>query len=314
MEEINMTRITTIHLLGFQMPQRIKYWIFFIFLLIYCVSVCGNLLIIILVSYSKSLHSPMYFFLSQLSASDLLLITDILPNMLHDILMKEARISFSGCFSQLYFFAVASTLECLLLTVMSYDRYLAICKPLHYTLIMNHKCCWVTVITCWILSISVIFINVLTVSQLQFCGPNMIDNFFCDLEPILKLSCSRTSILQIAFTLIIAVVVVIPFCIVIVSYIYILVTVFEIPSINGRKRTFSTCSSHLTVVSIYYGTLFGVYIVPNRGQSWNMAKFMSLLYTIVTPLMNPIIYSLRNNDFKQALGKLISFSSSLAQQ
>ncbi|KAM5171580.1 olfactory receptor 11L1-like [Mantella aurantiaca] len=309
MHENNMTRITTILLLGFQTFQSLKYLIFFLFFMIYCVTICGNLLIITLVSYSKSLHSPMYFFLTQLSASDILLISDILPNMLHVVLIEEGAMSFTNCISQFYFFAIAGLLECLLLTVMSYDRYLAICKPLHYTLIMDHRFCWVTVITCWTLSILIMFINTLTISQLQFCGPNIIDYFFCDLDPILELSCSDTTIVQIVLKSMIAVVVVIPFNIITVSYVYIIVTILEIPSINGRKTAFSTCSSHLMVVSIYYGTLFSVYLVPHGGQSRNIAKFLSLLYTVVTPLMNPIIYSLRNKDFKKAVGKLIRFCS-----
>ncbi|KAM5171579.1 olfactory receptor 1468-like [Mantella aurantiaca] len=314
MHHKNVTRITTIHLLGFQNFQSLKYLIFFLFFVMYCVTICGNLLIIILVSYSKSLHSPMYFFLTQLSVSDILLISDILPNMLRAVLFEEATLSFIDCIAQFYFFAVTENLECLLLTVMAYDRYLAICKPLHYTLIMNPKFCWVTVITCWTFSIFIICINTLTICQLQFCGPNMIDHFFCDLDPILELSCSDKAIVQIVLKSMIAAVVVIPFNIIIVSYISIIVTIFEIPSINGRKKAFSTCSSHLTVVSIYYGTLVCVYLVPRRGQSRNIAKYLAVLYTVVTPLMNPIIYSLRNKDFKKAVGKLISFTARLVQK
>ncbi|CAI9590054.1 unnamed protein product [Staurois parvus] len=313
MDEKNITRISTIHLLGLQTPRIIKYWIFLILLLIYCVSVSGNLLIITLVSYSKSLHSPMYFLLSQLSISDILLITDVLPNMLHAVLMEEATLSFSNCISQVYFFGVAGMSECLLLTVMSYDRYLAICKPLHYTLKMNHQFCWITVITCWALSISIIFISILTVSQLPFCGPNSIDHFFCDLDPILKISCSDTTIIQSAFTMLSVIVVVIPFFIILISYVYIIITIFEIPSIDGRQKVFSTCSSHLTVVFIYFGTLFCVYLVPRRGHSWNISKFLSLFYTIVTPLMNPIIYSLRNKDFKEVVRKYINLSANSVQ-
>ncbi|CAI9590053.1 unnamed protein product [Staurois parvus] len=314
MNEQNVTRITAIRLLGFQTGWSISCLIFFLLLLIYCVLLCGNLLIITLVSYSKALHSPMYFFLSQLAVTDILLATDILPNTLHALLVKEFIMSFSGCITQFYFFVVAEAGEYFLLTAMSYDRYLAICRPLHYTSIMNQHFCWIMVSICWILSMLLVLIYTITITNLQFCGPNVIDHYFFDLGPILQLSCSETTTLQIAFKLMIAIVVVIPFCIVIVSYIYIIVTIFEIPSINGRKRTFSTCSSHLTVVSIYYGTLFGVYIVPNRGQSRNMAKFLSLLYTIVTPMVNPIIYSLRNNDFKKAIGKLMNLSFTLAQQ
>ncbi|XP_018428347.1 PREDICTED: olfactory receptor 1468-like [Nanorana parkeri] len=306
MDDKNMTVITVIRLLGFKIPQRITFLVFFLFLIIYCVTICGNLLIITLVFYSKALHSPMYFFLSQLSISDILLATDVVPNMLHAVLRNTTTVSVSGCLTQFYFFAATEMLECLLLTAMSYDRYLAICKPLHYTLLMNHQFCWIIVVTSWSLSFLVILITTLTISTLQFCGPNIIDHFFCDLDPILQLSCSDTTIVQLESTFLSAMFAVIPFFIIVVSYIYIIVTIFEIPSISGRQKVFSTCSSHLTVVSIFYGTIVCVYLIPSRGQSWNITKFLSLLYTVVTPLLNPIIYSLKNKDLKQVVGKIIN--------
>ncbi|KAM9313170.1 olfactory receptor 1468-like [Gastrophryne carolinensis] len=305
MEEKNITMITGVRIIGFQIIQGMKYWVFFFFLMIYCVTICGNLLIITVVSFSKTLQFPMYFFLSQLSLSDILLATDILPNFLNSVLVKDTIMPFSSCITQFYFFNVSETIECLLLTVMSYDRYLAICKPLHYTMIMSHQICWLTIVTSWILSFLIVLIHTLTVSQLQFCGPNVVDHFFCDFDPFLKLSCSDTSIVQLEVTALSVVFVVIPFFIIIVSYIYIIVTILEIPSISGRKKAFSTCSSHLSAVSLYYGTLVCVYLVPTREQSWNMTKFLSLLYTVVTPLMNPVIYSLRNRDLKDAAGKLV---------
>ncbi|XP_018426206.1 PREDICTED: olfactory receptor 1468-like [Nanorana parkeri] len=248
----------------------------------------------------------MYFFLSQLSVSDILLATDILPNILRTILMKETIISFSDCISQFYFFCVSETSECLLLTVMCYDRYLAICKPLHYTLAMSFQLSCIMIITCWVLSVLIVLVHTLTISQLQFCGPNVIDHFFCDLDPILQLSCSDTTIVLLEVTLLNFVFVVIPFFIIIVSYVYIIITIFRIPSITGRQKVFSTCSSHLTVVCIYYGTLVCVYLVPSKGHSWNITKFLSLLYTVVTPLMNPMIYSLRNKDLKKTVAKIIN--------
>ncbi|XP_072254889.1 olfactory receptor 11L1-like [Pyxicephalus adspersus] len=305
MDENNMTTITVIRLLGFQSPKNMAPLIFFFFLLLYCVAICGNLLIITLVSDSKSLHSPMYFFLSQLSVSDILLITDVVPNMLHAVLENATNVPISDCITQFYFFAATESLECLLLTVMSYDRYVAICRPLHYTLLMNHNICSITVITSWSLSFLAVLIYILTISKLQFCGSNIIDHFFCDLDPILQLSCSDTTIVQLEETLLSVIFGVIPFFLIIVSYIYIIFTIFEIPSITGRQKVFSTCSSHLTVVSIFYGTMFCVYLVPSRGQSLNISKFLSLLYTVVTPLVNPIIYSLRNKDLKQVVGKII---------
>ncbi|KAM5171565.1 olfactory receptor 1M1-like [Mantella aurantiaca] len=306
MEDKNETTLFFIHLLGFQTPPNLTFFVFFLFLVLYCVTFCGNLLIITLVSYSKALHSPMYFFLSHLSISDIILITDILPVLLHVVLQKETKILLSDCISQLYFVGIIEALECLLLSVMSYDRFLAICRPLHYSLIMSPQLCWLMVITCWILSNVVILIQVISMSKLNFCGPGVVDHFFCDLHPILGLACSDTTIVHLEDLSLGVFVVVIPFFIIILSYAYIIFTILNISSITGRQKVFSTCSSHLTVVSIFYGTIVGVYMIPSKGQSWNISKFLSLLYTVGTPLMNPIIYSLRNEDLKTAVGKFIS--------
>ncbi|CAI9537325.1 unnamed protein product, partial [Staurois parvus] len=272
---------------------------------VYCVTICGNLLIIILVSYSKVLHSPMYFFLSQLSALDVMLSTDILPNMISTVLANKTTMSFSGCLAQFSFFALTGCSECLLLTAMSWDRYLAICRPLHYTLKMNYQVCWILVILCWILGIFLVLTYTLTISNLQFCGPNIIDHFFCDFDPIIQLSCSDTTIVRLEVTVLGFIFVIFPFLTIFVSYSYIIVTILKIPSITGRQKVFSTCSSHLTVVSIYYGTLVCVYLVPNKGQTQTLNKVLALLYTVVTPMMNPIIYSLRNKDLKMAVRKFI---------
>ncbi|KAM5171557.1 olfactory receptor 11L1-like [Mantella aurantiaca] len=306
MEPKNLTSITKIHILGFQSPHRLRFLIFFLFLIIYCATICANLLIIILVSYSKSLHSPMYFFLTQLSVSEILLSTDILPNMLHDVLVKDTQISLSGCITQFYFFGVSDGTECLLLAAMCYDRYLAICKPLHYNSAMNIRFCWIIIIICWTSIVLMIMSYTLMISQLKFCGLDIIDHFFCDLDPILQLSCSDITNVQLGSTVLNAFFAVIPFCIIIVSYVYIIITIFKISSISGRQKVFSTCSSHLTVVCMFYGTLFSVYLVPSKGQSWNISKFLSLLYTVGTPLMNPIIYSLRNKDLRKAFDLLIN--------
>ncbi|KAM9312085.1 olfactory receptor 1E16-like [Gastrophryne carolinensis] len=306
MDKGNVTSITTILLLGLQLPRNIAVLMFCILLLISGVTICGNILIITVVACSKTLHCPMYFFLSQLSVLDILLVMDILPSMIHTVLSEVAIIIFSACITQLYFFGLAEGVEMLLLTVMSYDRYLAICKPLHYTLIMTHEVCWRTVIACWILETIVLLNTTFTILKLHFCGPNVIDHFFCDLDPILKLSCTDTTMVQLEIKLIGSIFSVAPFCIIIVSYIYIIITIFEIPSVTGRKKAFSTCSSHLTVVVIFYGTIISVYMVPRTGQLQYIDKFLSLLYTVVTPMMNPIIYSLRNKDLKNAIRRIIS--------
>ncbi|KAM9312249.1 olfactory receptor 10A7-like [Gastrophryne carolinensis] len=311
MNKKNVTSITTVHLLGLQLPQIMSFLGFSIFLLMSGVTICGNLLIITAVSYSKTLHCPMYFFLSQLSVVDILLVMSILPNMLYALLADVAIILFSACITQLFFFGLSECVELLLLTVMSYDRYLAICKPLHYTLIMTHQVCWRMVIITWMLGLIAALDVISMVLKLQFCGPNIIDNFFCDLEPILDLSCTDTTMVQYEVKLIGAIVSVIPFCIIIVSYIYIVASIIEISSFTGRKKVFSTCSSHLTVVALFYGTIFSVYLVPHKGEFRRTAKFLSLLYTVVTPMMNPIIYSLRNNDLKNAIENSITYLTNI---
>ncbi|KAM9311455.1 olfactory receptor 1468-like [Gastrophryne carolinensis] len=300
-----MTEVFMIHLLGFEIPQSIRVLVMFLILLIYCVTLGGNLLIITLVCCSKTLHTPMYFFLTHLSISDVLLVSDVLPNMLHTVWRKESMMPLSHCITQFYFFAVADVSECLLLMEMSYDRYLAICKPLHYTLIMTSQLCWIVVVASWTLCFILVSIYTVSIKKLNFCGPNVIDHFYCDLGPILELSCTDTSIVHLEVAVAGFVCLVMPFFFVILSYIYILIIIFNIPSIAGKQKAFSTCSSHLTIVSTFYSTLFCVYLVPKRGQSMTMTKFLSLLYTVVTPLMNPMIYSLRNKELKLAAGALL---------
>ncbi|KAM9312070.1 olfactory receptor 1M1-like [Gastrophryne carolinensis] len=304
MDETNVTAIS-IHLLGLQPPQNIAIVFFLLFLLIYCITVCGNLLIITLVSYSRTLHTPMYFFLSQLSVVDLLLASNILPNMLHSLLVPNLVMPLSHCLTQLFFFGVSEGSECLLLTVMSYDRYLAICRPLHYTLKMTHQLCCIIVITNWTLPIFIILVETITISKLQFSGPTIIDHFFCDFYPMLKISTTDTTILHLIQKLLSFNFVVIPFSIIVVSYIYIIVAIFKMSSVSGRQKVFSTCSSRMTVVCLYFGSLIGIYLVPTSGHFHKISKYLSMLYTVVTPLLNPTIYSLRNEDLKNAVRTFI---------
>ncbi|CAI9577810.1 unnamed protein product [Staurois parvus] len=288
--------------------------LFILLLLIYIVTICGNLLIIVLVFCSKILQSPMYVFLSQLSITDIMLTTDISPNMLSIVLHEQTTISFSGCITQFYFSALSLVLECFLLTVMSYDRYLAICtplhylaicSPLHYVSIMNHGLCIKLILVSWLLSCSVALILTLDLSQLRFCGPNTIDGFFCDFNPLMALSCSDVSVVQLAGTLLSIPVIILPFLVIVISYIFIVLTISKISSFSGRWKSFSTCSSHLTVVSMYYGTLIIMYVLPNEEHSQMITKTLALLYTVLIPCLNPFIYSLRNKDIKAAFRRSV---------
>ncbi|XP_077329882.1 olfactory receptor 5P60-like [Lithobates pipiens] len=277
---------------------------FTLVLIIYMVTMCGNLLIIMLVYFTKTLHSPMYFFLSQLSISDIMLTTDIAPHMLHIVLHERTSISFSGCITQHYVFSTTEGFECYLLTVMSYDRYLAICSPLHYNSIMKQSLCIQLVLASWIFSCSMTSISTFGISQLEFCGPNIIDHLFCDFNPLVELSCSDTSRVQMEVTLLCFPVLIFPFLVIVVSYTYIVLTILKISSFSGRLKSFSTCSSHLTVVFIFYGTLIAAYLIPKEGQSQTISKMMSLLYTVFTSFVNPFIYSLRNKEIKDSLKML----------
>ncbi|XP_073402946.1 olfactory receptor 11H6-like [Dendrobates tinctorius] len=280
-------------------------FLFSLLLMIYCGTICGNLLIITLVSTSRNLHTPMYFFISQLSISDILVISDVLPNMLHVLLNNGATISFAGCITQFYFLGASETVECFLLAVMSYDRYVAICKPLHYSVIMKSGYCVILTIICWEFGFSIVLIYMIPTAKLNYCGPNIIDHVFCDIVPLLELACSDTRIVHLEVFLLSIPVVFIPITTIVMSYTCIVFAILRIPSSTGRQKAFSTCSSHLTVVSIFFGTLFSVYVVPTKGQSSTISKILSLLYTVFTPFINPIIYSLRNKDIIKAVQKHI---------
>ncbi|KAM3924584.1 olfactory receptor 10A7-like [Leptodactylus fuscus] len=300
-QEKNLTLVKEFILLGFQGGLFLRNALFLVFLAVYCGTICGNLLIITLVSTSKILHTPMYFFISQLSISDILLTSEIVPNLLHILLNNGAAITYVGCMTQYYFFCVAESCECLLLAVMSYDRYVAICNPLQYNTIMTSTCSMILGITCWLFGLSIAFIDIVMALMLKFCGPNVIDHFYCDLVPLLDLACSDTYVVQLEISILSIPAVFIPTLIIVISYVKIVSVVLRIPSSTGRQKAFSTCSSHLMVVSIFFCTLFSVYVLPMGTQISTISKLLSLLYTVFTPLINPIIYSLRNRDIKKAV-------------
>ncbi|XP_040274273.1 olfactory receptor 6N1-like [Bufo bufo] len=298
--EKNQT-VSEFFLSGFQGNQCLRIFLFCFSFLIYCGTICGNLLIITLVSASKKLHTPMYFFISQLAISDILVITDIVPNLLRILLNNGATITFIDCITQLYFICAPEALECFLLTLMSYDRYVAICNPLRYSSIMTSEYCVILSILCWLFGFSIVLIYIINMAKLFFCGPNIIDHLFCDIVPLLELACSDTFMIHLAIFFVSIPGIFIPTTIIVVSYMSIILAVLRIPSSNGRQKAFSTCSSHLIVVSIFYCTIFSVYVVPTKDLTLSMSKILSLLYTVFTPLINPIIYSLRNKDIREVI-------------
>ncbi|XP_077118541.1 olfactory receptor 6B1-like [Ranitomeya variabilis] len=299
--ELNLTLVTELFLVGFQGSQSVRLLMFFLLFVIYCWTISMNVMLLTLVSFNKNLHTPMYFFLTQLFINDILLTTDIVPNLLHILLNNGGTITFTNCITQLYFFSASEASECLFLTVMSYDRFVAICHPLHYKSVMTSAHCVKLATISWLVGFSIIWFGISTTLMLTFCGPNIIDHLFCDLVPLLDISCSDTSIVQLEVSLLSILLVIIPSVIIASSYFNVIVTIFKIPTSTGRQKAFSTCSSHLIVVSMFYWTLFSVYVFPTKGQTSTISKTLSLLYTVFTPLINPIIYTLRNKDIRKAL-------------
>ncbi|XP_065271040.1 olfactory receptor 10A4-like [Emys orbicularis] len=302
-EQVNQTVLTEFILLGFGNLPELQTLLFLLFLAIYIATVAGNVLIFALVVADQHLHTPMYFFLGNLSCLETCCSSTILPRVLAGLLTLDRTISFSGCLTQYYFFGSLVATECLLLSVMSYDRYLAICNPLHYAARMSGRACIQLAGGSWIGGFLCIGILTLLIRQLTFCGPNIIDHFFCDFIPLVKLSCNDPHLMEtLAFTLVLLFSLV-PFLFILMSYVFIITTILRIPSTTGRQKAFSTCSSHLIVVSIYYATLMIVYMFPTTDILSDFKKVLSVFYAILTPLVNALIYSLRNKEVQEALRK-----------
>ncbi|XP_013909860.1 PREDICTED: olfactory receptor 1052-like [Thamnophis sirtalis] len=301
-EKGNHSDIVEFILLGFGNSAQLQFMLFLLFLLIYLVTITGNVLIIVLIVAAPCLHTPMYFFLGNLSCLETCYTSSILPKMLTSLLTGKATITVSQCLTQYYFFGSFVTVETYLLAAMSYDRYLAICRPFLYGLIMSKKLCVYLMAGSWLNGLVANGIILLLLSQLSFCGPNIIDHYFCDLNPLEKLSCTDTSFLELILSFFSIIDAVVPFILTFTSYICIIIAIIKIKSSTGRQKAFSNCSSHLMVVSLFYGTIIIVYMLPDTPTLRYLNKLFSIFYTILTPLVNPIIYTLRNKDVHKALG------------
>nr|XP_032644565.1 olfactory receptor 10A7-like [Chelonoidis abingdonii] len=302
----NQTTITEFILLGFGDFSDLQILLFLMFLVIYIATTLGNTLIVVLVVTDQHLHIPMYFFLWNLSYLETCYTSTFLLRLLASLLTGDRTSSFSGCFTQMYFFGFLAGTECCLLVAMSYDRYLAICKPLHYSTLMNTRFCLQLAAGARLNGCLATTIFILFMSSLIFCGPNEIDHFYCDSIPLIKLSCSDTHLIIFMNFILICVFPLPPFLLTLTSYVCVIATILKIPFTTGRQKAFSTCSSHLIVVTIFYGTIMIVYMLPKRDKLRYLKKVFSLCYTVLTPLVNPLIYSLRNREVKEALCKSVS--------
>ncbi|XP_029435516.1 olfactory receptor 5V1-like [Rhinatrema bivittatum] len=300
----NQTLVTEFILLGLSQDQSTRAILFFVFLLLYTVSLLGNMAIIIVTMVSAQLHNPMYFFLRNLSFLDLCYSSVTVPKMLV-ALLGENSISYTGCITQLYFYVSCCSTECLLLSSMGYDRFVAICKPLHYATIMSNKACHQMAISLWATGFLTSVIHTVFTARLPFCGSCVINHFFCDIPPMLKLACTDTFLNEILVLTVGGVLGLSSFILTLVSYAHIISTIFKIRSTDGRNKAFSTCASHLTVVTLFFGSISFMYMRPTSSYSMEQDRVVSVFYAVVTPALNPIIYTLRNKEVKRALRTMV---------
>ncbi|XP_016012716.2 olfactory receptor 2A1/2A42-like [Rousettus aegyptiacus] len=304
MEE-NQTVVTEFILLGFRLGPRIHILLFGFFSLFYAFTLLGNGVILGLISLDPRLHTPMYFFLSHLATVDMAYACNTVPQMLVNLLNPAKPISFAGCMTQTYLFLTFALTECLLLLMMSYDRYVAICHPLRYSVIMSWSVCISLVVTSWACGSLLALAQMVLVLRLPFCGPHEINHFFCELLSVLKLACADTWLNQIIIFVACTFIVEGPLCLVLVSYTCILVAILRIQSGDGRRKAFSTCSSHLCVVGLFFGSAIVTYMAPKSRHPEEQQKILFLFYSFFNPMLNPLIYSLRNAEVKGALRRAL---------
>ncbi|XP_072506460.1 olfactory receptor 6C75 [Notamacropus eugenii] len=301
----NHTSVTEFILLGLTDDPDWQVVLFIFLFLMYMLSVTGNLTIITLTLLDSRLQTPMYFFLRNFSFLEISFTSVCIPRFLVTVVTEDKTISYSGCVAQLFFFIFLGVTEFYLLAAMSYDRYVAICKPLHYTTIMSSRVCTLLVLSSWLAGFLIIFPPIILLLQLDFCASNVINHFICDSSPILQLSCSDTRFLELMAFFLAVVTLMVTLTLVILSYTYIIQTILKIPSASQRKKAFSTCSSHMIVVSLSYGSCIFMYIKPSARERVSLSKGVAVLNTSVAPLLNPFIYTLRNQQVKQAFKNMV---------
>lgn len=293
-------------LLGFSDLPNLQGLLSGVFTIMYLTILIGNSLIIIITSIDPTLHKPMYFFLANFSSLEICYVSVTLPRILFNLWTQNRSISLRDCAAQLCFFLILGATECFLLAVMSYDRYVAICNPLHYALVMNPKRCAQLAAGCWLGGIPVQIGQTCQIFSLHFCNSNQINHFFCDIPPILQLACGDTSAHEASVYVVVMLVAAVPFMLILASYSKIISTILRLPTAKGRAKAFSTCSSHLLVVVLFFGTVTITYLRPKSSHSADNDKLLSLFYTVVIPMFNPLIYSLRNKDVIASLKKIIT--------
>ncbi|OCT69138.1 olfactory receptor 1020 [Xenopus laevis] len=303
MENLNQTLMNRFILLGLTNIPYLQTLCVLIFLIIYIITLSANLLLILVVKMNTQLHTPMYLFLSNLSSIDIFFSSTIVPKIMANTLSRDKSISLLDCATQMFFSLALGSTECIILAVMAYDRYAAIYKPLHYNTIMNKRFCIRMVAGSWAMCFINSAIHVSLTFKLPFCKSNLINHFFCEMPPLFRLSCQDTHLNEVVMYISAAIIGVCSLILTLVSYVYIISPILKIHSTAGRHKAFSTCASHLTVVSIYYGTVLLMYMRPHSAYSPEVDKIVSIIYTTVTPMLNPIIYSIRNEHVKNAIRK-----------
>ncbi|XP_059587739.1 olfactory receptor 6F1-like [Alligator mississippiensis] len=302
----NNSNVQEFILLGFPGTWCFLFSLSMVFSMIYGLTVIGNTSIIALVWTTAHLHTPMYYFLCNLSFLDFWFTTTCVPKAVGILLGNSQAISFLPCIMQLFLLLSLGATECFLLAVMAYDRYQAICHPLCYSSLMNSTFCTQLAFASWLSGFLAISVLVFLLSRLSFCGPNIINHFFCDIDSLIALSCTDTSLVELAALCVSIIVVVVSCAVTLISYIYIISTILKIRSAQGQRKAFSTCSAHLTVVTIWFGSAIFLHVKPSAPNALDRNKFINIFNTIITPLLNPFIYTLRNKEVKESFRKAFS--------